>query len=212
MPIPLALALLGAGTIAKTTGQQQIGRERGRLGAAERERQRRYGERASEALNRTITALSDPTGDYETAARTREAAMVPTGVVPTTPTVAVPSSAPEAVKKAMAKTLSGILTKGRGQIRAGARVGAGGAQLREYQQPIVESGREIGMMTDFARGSQRALQSELEKAQEAGTGMMTLGDILSGVGTIYGLGGFTPTPATAAARGAGVGLAQGMWN
>lgn len=179
--------LQGGGILARLFGQGQIDAATRQALIEESRRQSGYGRRAREALNRTIEALSAPASDYESAVAARTAAAGPTISVATQPVIAGTGSAPTEVRKASARTLSNILNRGAGQIRAASRAGAGGQQLQEYAEPITESGRKIAMMTDFSRGSNRALQSELQRAQQAGAPLMTLGDIMSGAGLIYGL-------------------------
>ncbi|MFA7604917.1 MAG: hypothetical protein WCY29_18140, partial [Novosphingobium sp.] len=203
------VALMAAGTAANYHGQKKADKAIASVRTAEKDRQAGFKEQAESAFAQNQQALDfeNVTQSMASKAAAREGAYQ-----------AVNAAAPRAAEQAAAGSMGGnrvvagnlaaALGRASGNVnaagRARAQLGAFGDAMFDASL-LTRRGREgIAQAGDFASGSQRATEYELNAAQRRGDNAKALGALLTAIGGgVMGGAGAAAGGASAGAAGAG---------
>lgn len=184
-----AAALTIAGTAATSAGVGQANKARSQALGAERSRQQGYTNTNFNTAGNTLENVSRPAQDqyYADAQGARRGAYaapisnVPfaSPIAPTSPVIA--GEYQRAGNTQMNKSLGEALAK--------ANLDAYGDAQQKTGINTTHNAQDIGITSQEASASQNVLPLEVQNAQRKGQGLRTLGDILTGVGQVAGLGG-----------------------
>lgn len=209
-PLTIAgIALSGVATAANSAAQSSVNKARDDALAAERIRQKGF-DREADAVN--ARAQNQYDGYAEKQDQRGQKLSDYFQEQATTPT---DGGGPAALPQSSSNITVQADTKARKEARDFTDMqGAALGNLRSFGDLMGELGRGtareagyIGQIGSFKKGSSAVLPYELESANGAGTGMRTLGDVLSGIGKIgisAGLSGATPFGIGAPSTGANV--------
>jgi hypothetical protein len=182
LPISAGLQLAGtfANNRASKTRQNAVNNAR----SAEMMRQQEYGRRSMAAVDNVMpqfTREAQDQGQKANEARLTERLM-PTRQFNEAEFVG--SNADPETKSALAKVITDTIQRGRDEAGRQARLMSFGAQSQDNALNLGRSGSEVGVASNFSRGSNNALGGELQSAQSKGRGMQTLGSLFNGLGNI----------------------------
>jgi hypothetical protein len=186
------IALAGASSAANMASQRKVANEREDVLAAERIRQKRYDTEAQglntqsqdrfQGFEGQQAGKAQELGDYFQGATTGSPANDIAGQV-------MPSSSSDIVTQEIANQSGQADAFVNQQGGALASLRSFGDLLGDHSRMQARDASMIGQLGGFKRGSSAVVPYELEEANQAGSGMGMLGDILGGIGSIAGQAG-----------------------
>jgi hypothetical protein len=183
-----ALALTALGTGSNLIGQGQANDARKSALGAERTRQQNYTNSEFGTAGDTLTDVSRPAQDQllQGAQDTRRAAYAaPISNVPFASPIA---STNPVIAGEMQRASNTQRTKSLGEALAKANLDAYGDAQTQTGIKTNQNAQNIGITSQEAQASQNVLPLELQNAQRKGQDARTIGDLLTGAGSIASLG------------------------
>lgn len=204
MPIPIwlvGLALTAASAAAKNKQQRTINHQQDDFAGAERVREAGRQKQRDAVLDSTLKKFqpADQAQQLDAAAAKRGRTLADTSsagqIVPGEYVGA--STAPAEVRTELASRVADYLKRGREETQKRAKLGAFGDQQFGNNVTIGRAGQELTQLGDFTRGSQGALDQEMQGALHAGDDWGLFSDVLGAAGMGASLYGFTQPGAAA---------------
>lgn len=205
-----SLIASAAGTAASYAGAEKVKKQQKRMLDIEGERQREYQDRIDRRVAQTGSQVDRLATErqMQAGAQQRMSAM-PDVAPPAGEYIQGVSDAPEVVKSDLARVFLNELQRGKGEMRARAKLGGYKDAMLAQQFALARSGQDVGREVGFSQGSQGALGAELDAAHFKGVPYNLSADVLNSLGQLGMVYAATRPPQRGELVGGGLNPAAG---
>lgn len=188
----LGAAAIGGGILMNQSAAGQVSDARAGVMSAENVRQQGFANQGHEIFSRTLPkfGVEEQTKGLAEAGDKRSAS-IQAGIKPSAPGMPVAGNAPSIVSDAVARATGGADRAGADYADRLGRAGGYGDLNFGNRVDIGRAGQESGVIGSMARGSAGVTPMELAAANEAGNNRKVIADLLSGVGQVGLMAGFS---------------------
>lgn len=188
----VAAVLAVAGTTSTIVGKNQAEKAQRSAVNRENDRQSMYQREAMGIFDNSLQGSTRESHDKSINDKTDIRAAKYEGAAkdfdPNTDFLSGQGGAPDAVKNAIIGAMNKAATEGREEGRRKAILDAWGDTMLSTATRNQRNADRIGMVNNFSRASSMILPLELQAALSKGSGWRTAGNIMSGLGTVAGMG------------------------